>query len=55
MSHVKTLKESIRDIILNIKYPDGYINETEIEKAVNNIDLLITTLLRNERLGIKGE
>jgi hypothetical protein len=53
MSHEKTLKESIRDIFLSIESPDGSklnIDEVQLERAVNKVDLLIGTLLRNERL-----
>ncbi len=53
MSHEKTLKKSIEDIILGIESPDGYklnISDIQLERVVNKIDLLITTLLRTERL-----
>jgi hypothetical protein len=53
MTHEKTLKESIRNIISSIESPDGSeinIEEIQLERAVNKIDLLIGTLLRNERL-----
>lgn len=53
MTHEKILKESIKDIILGIESPDGYklnISDTQLERVVNKIDLLITALLRNERL-----
>lgn len=56
MSHEKTLKESIKGIILGIESPDGYkinLSDIQLERVVNKIDLLITTLLRTER--IKGE
>lgn len=53
MTHEKTLKKSIRDIFLSIESPDGSkpdIEEIQLERAVNKVDLLIGTLLRNERL-----
>jgi hypothetical protein len=53
MTHEKTLKESIRNIISSIESPDGSeinIEEIQLERAVNKIDLLICTLLRTERL-----
>ncbi len=53
MTHEKTIKESIQHIISSIESPDGSkinIEEIQLERAVNKIDLLIVTLLRNERL-----
>ena len=46
MSHIKTVKESIKDVIDRIESNDP----KEIEKAVNSIDLMIQTMLRQERL-----
>jgi len=53
MTHEKTLKESIRNIISNIESPDGSkinIEDIQLERVVNKLDLLICALLRNERL-----
>lgn len=49
MLHEKTVKESIKDIIKDIQCPDCTYPEAELDKAVNRIDLLIRTMLRNER------
>ncbi len=54
MSHEKTLKQSIKDILSDIQCPDcTYPNidgKKEIEKAVNRIVLLVSTVKRQTRL-----
>jgi hypothetical protein len=51
---MKTTKEAIRDIINDIQCPDCTYpridGAVEIEKAVNRIDLLISTIKRQTRL-----
>ena len=50
MAHEKTTKESIRDILydLEVDDPAQAITDESIEKAINRIDLLISTLLRSK-------
>ena len=50
MSHEKTTKESIKYIIKDIQ---NFDDDDDIEKAVNRIDLLIQTMMRQVKLGNK--
>jgi hypothetical protein len=47
MSHKKTTKESIKDILI-----DSGVSNRELERTINRIDLLFQTMLRQERLEI---
>jgi hypothetical protein len=53
----KKLKEQILKILYNIEVDDpaqAMIDES-VDVAANNIILLFSTMIRNERLGIKNE